>query len=135
MLHQLYRIELVCVPIEHIVTLYTLILIIVIASTLTLFLIVHVILSFQGPNYNLSHITTRNVSKSAKHYSFAEPRGVKAHFIMDHNGILVLSGVSCIFHPIEKRGISDDSNKAKSTFESKLVNNILWSVVGIFTLS
>ncbi|KAH9596503.1 Hypoxia up-regulated protein 1, variant 3 [Schistosoma haematobium] len=72
---------------------------------------------FQGPNYNLSHITTRNVSKSAKHYSFAEPRGVKAHFIMDHNGILVLSGVSCIFHPIEKKGISNDSNKAKSTFE------------------
>ncbi|CAI2725313.1 unnamed protein product [Schistosoma spindalis] len=72
---------------------------------------------FQGPNYNLSHITTRNVSKSAKHYSFAEPRGVKAHFIMDHNGILVLSGVSCIFHPIEENGISDDSNKAKSTFE------------------
>ncbi|XP_018649369.1 hypoxia upregulated 1 (hyou1)-related [Schistosoma mansoni] len=72
---------------------------------------------FQGLNYNLSHITTRNVSKAAKHYSFAEPRGVKAHFIMDHNGILVLNGVSCIFHPIEKIGISDDSNKAKSTFE------------------
>ncbi|CAH8440169.1 unnamed protein product [Schistosoma rodhaini] len=72
---------------------------------------------FQGPNYNLSHITTRNVSIAAKHYSFAEPRGVKAHFIMDHNGILVLNGVSCIFHPIEKSGISDDSNKAKSTFE------------------
>ncbi|CAH8488175.1 unnamed protein product [Schistosoma rodhaini] len=72
---------------------------------------------FQGLNYNLSHITTRNVSKAAKHYSFAEPRGVKAHFIMDHNGILVLNGVSCIFHPIEKSGISDDSNKAKSTFE------------------
>ncbi|KAK4473434.1 hypothetical protein MN116_002804 [Schistosoma mekongi] len=73
--------------------------------------------SFQGPNYNLSHITTKNVSVAVKRYPFAEPRGVKAHFIMDHNGILVLSGVSCIFHPIEKNEVSDDSTKGKSAFE------------------
>ncbi|KAH8849844.1 Hypoxia up-regulated protein 1 [Schistosoma japonicum] len=73
--------------------------------------------SFQGPNYNLSHITTKNVSMAVKRYPLAEPRGIKAHFIMDHNGILVLSGVSCLFHPIEKNEVSDNSTKEKSAFE------------------
>nr|CAH8832307.1 unnamed protein product [Trichobilharzia regenti] len=84
--------------------------------------------SFLGPNYNLSHVTTRNVSKSAKQYSFAEPRGVKAHFTMDHNGVLILSGVSCIFHPIEKTETSGDSAKAKSTFEK--IGNTLSGLFG-----
>ncbi|CAH8834290.1 unnamed protein product [Trichobilharzia szidati] len=84
--------------------------------------------SFLGPNYNLSHVTTRNVSKSAKQYSFAEPRGVKAHFTMDHNGILILSGVSCIFHPIEKTETSGDSAKEKSTFEK--IGNTLSGLFG-----
>ncbi|CAH8461233.1 unnamed protein product [Heterobilharzia americana] len=84
--------------------------------------------SFIGSSYNISHVITRNVSKSAKQYLFAEPRGIKAHFTMDHNGILTLNAVSCIFHPLDKTETSDDLMKEKSTFEK--IGNTLSGLFG-----
>lgn len=65
---------------------------------------------------NLSSVITKNVSKSIERYGRAEPRGIKAHFSIDHSGILILTHIDCLFHPLSNDSVNE---KLTSTFESK----------------
>ncbi|KAA3677444.1 hypoxia up-regulated 1, partial [Paragonimus westermani] len=49
---------------------------------------------------NISRVLTKGVASVVERHPEAEMRGVKAHFTLDPSGLLVLTGIDCILHPL-----------------------------------
>ncbi|GAA29976.2 hypoxia up-regulated 1, partial [Clonorchis sinensis] len=71
---------------------------------------------------NLTVVTTNGVASVVDRFKQAEMRGVKAHFMLDHSGLLILTGVDCVLHPLAET-TTESAPKDESTLQ-KLGNKI-----------
>ncbi|TGZ75416.1 hypothetical protein CRM22_000375 [Opisthorchis felineus] len=71
---------------------------------------------------NLTVVTTNGVASVVERFKQAEMRGVKAHFMLDHSGLLILTGVDCVLHPLAET-TTESAPKDESTLQ-KLGNKI-----------